>query len=44
MIIPLGLYVKTTDYDDNNVKVINNTAEEINTAMEENGILFKKQF
>ena len=41
---PLGLYVKTTDYDDNNVKVINNTAEEINTAMEEMEFYLKNNF
>ena len=41
---PLRLYVKTTDYDDNNVKVINNTAEEINTAMEEMEFYLKNNF
>ena len=42
--IPLGLYYKSSDYENNNIQVINNTPEEINTAMEEMEFYLKNNF
>jgi putative glycosyltransferase (TIGR04372 family) len=41
---PVGLYYRTEDYINNNIKIIRNTSEEINSAIEEMQFYLKNNF